>query len=123
MKLSESQKFLKSIQDTTNEDGYLKSLRFFLPPDSVPVLRHEHVFDAERKWRFDFAVPEAMVAIEIDGGIYSQGRHVRGSGFERDHQKLNRAVILGWRVLRFTRAMIRSGQAALDTAKILEGRP
>lgn len=73
-------------------------------PDPV----REHQFDADRQWRFDFAWPDVKLAVEVEGGIFSSGRHVRGAGFEADCYKYNRAVMLGWRVLRFTRKMIRT---------------
>jgi len=47
----------------------------------------------------------------VDGGIYSLGRHVRGSGIERDAEKRNAAVMAGWRVLHFTPRHVRSGIA------------
>ena len=61
----------------------------------------EHRF-SERRWRFDFAHTGLMIAIEIEGGVYSRGRHVRPKGFLGDMEKYNRAVVLGWRVLRMT---------------------
>ena len=62
----------------------------------------EHKFDAKRRWRFDFAHFERGIAIEIEGGVYSRGRHVRPKGFLGDMEKYNRAAVLGWRVLRMT---------------------
>lgn len=61
----------------------------------------EYKFHPTRKWRFDFANVSEKIAIEIEGGIYSQGRHTRGSGFRNDTIKYNQATILGWRVLRY----------------------
>ena len=60
-----------------------------------------------RRWRFDWALPSAMVAVEIDGGAYAQGRHTRGAGFESDCEKGNMALLLGWRVFHFTPGMLR----------------
>jgi len=67
-----------------------------------------------RDWRFDFAWPSEKVAVEIDGGVWSRGRHVRGAGFVGDMEKLNVAVLANWKVLRFSANHIRSGYA-LDT--------
>ncbi len=67
-------------------------------PDAV----EEHRFHPVRKWRFDLAIPSALVAVEIDGGVWSGGRHSGGAGQIKDMEKLNAAAILGWRVLRFT---------------------
>ena len=59
-------------------------------------------FHCTRKWRFDYAIPAAMVAIEVEGGAYTQGRHTRGKGFEADLEKYNTAESMGWHVLRVT---------------------
>ncbi len=77
----------------------------------LPPPEREYRFHPRRRWRFDFAWPRYMLAVEVDGGIYSRGRHVRGGGFERDAEKRNAAVIAGWRVLHFTPRLVRSGAA------------
>lgn len=68
---------------------------------------HDFRFHDKRKWRFDFAFPEALVAVELEGAVYSRGRHTRGAGYEKDCEKYNAAQLLGWRVLRYTRGMLR----------------
>lgn len=80
----------------------------------------EHRFHPTRKWRFDFAWPSAMVAVEIEGGVWTGGRHTRGSGFTADAEKYNEAALLGWRVLRFTGPMVRRGAAIEAIKKALE---
>ena len=75
------------------------------PPD------REVRFAPPRRWRFDVAWPDIRLAVEIDGGTWVSGRHTRGAGFERDCEKLNTAVLLGWRVLRFTTGMVLDGRA------------
>jgi very-short-patch-repair endonuclease len=77
----------------------------------LPAPAREFRFHPKRRWRFDFAWPIWKVAVEVDGGIYSRGRHVRGSGFERDAEKRNAAVLAGWRVLHFTPRQVKSGNA------------
>jgi hypothetical protein len=52
-----------------------------------------------------------MVAVEIEGGIWGDGRHVRGTGFIADCRKYNAAARAGWRVFRFTPEMVQSGEA------------
>ncbi len=72
----------------------------------------EFCFHPLRRFRFDFAFPAEKVAIEAEGGIWRHGRHVTGSGFTRDCEKYNEAALLGWKVLRFTSAMMDDGTAA-----------
>lgn len=71
-----------------------------------------------RRFRFDFAYVDQLLALEVEGGIWARdpGRHNRGSGFEQDATKYNLAAVLGWRVLRFTERLIRSGEA-VDTIR------
>lgn len=57
-------------------------------------------FHPTRKWRFDYAFPKYKIAIEVEGGVYSGGRHVRGKGFLNDCEKYSEAAILGWCVIR-----------------------
>jgi len=88
-----------------------RSLETLLKWNLLPGPVRELMFAPPRRWRFDFAYPERLLAIEVDGGSYVQGRHTRGSGFEKDIEKLNEAALIGWRVLRVTPAMIRDGRA------------
>ena len=85
----------------------------------LPAPAREYRFHPKRQWRFDFAWPIYKVAVEVDGGIYSRGRHVRGAGFERDVEKRNAAILAGWRVLHFTRSHIKTGQAIRDIENLL----
>lgn len=66
----------------------------------LPAPVTEMQFHPERKWRFDFAWIEQRLALEVEGGAWSGGRHTRGSGFTSDIEKYNEATRLGWRVLR-----------------------
>lgn len=62
--------------------------------------RRELVFHAERRWRFDFAWPSKRVALEIEGGVWTGGRHVSGAGFTKDMEKYNYAAAMGWLIIR-----------------------
>ncbi len=66
----------------------------------LPAPIREHRFHAIRRWRFDYAWPEQRVALEVDGGVWTGGRHTRGAGFIKDMEKLNTATVAGWRVVR-----------------------
>ena len=90
------------------------------PEPEYPFARH-----LGRRWRFDFAWPALMLAVEVDGGAWvpGGGRHTRGAGFAADHDKMNRAMLLGWRVLRFTARHLADGSALVDLAEALGSQP
>ena len=71
-----------------------------------PELRREFIFHSERKWRADFAHVESRTLIEIEGGIWIQGRHNRPQGFAKDVEKYLEAALDGWRVIRLTELQI-----------------
>ena len=86
----------------------------------LPPWEREYRFCPERRWKLDIAWPETRlstipsdpgpgVAIEVHGGIYSHGRHTRGSGFEADREKMNSAQLLGWTVIEVTEHHIDNG--------------
>lgn len=64
--------------------------------------RREYKFLHDRRFRFDIAIPDKMIAVEFEGGIWRAGRHVRGRGYARDAKKYNLATMHGWRLLRYT---------------------
>ena len=81
--------------------------------NNVPNPEREYRFAPPRRWRFDFAWPAAMLALEVEGGVWSTGGHTSGKGFTDDCEKMNEALIRGWRVLRVTGQQVKSG-AAVD---------
>jgi len=87
----------KAIEDESKQFILTRCRQLGLPE---PV--EEHRFTPERRWRFDLAWPDVMLALEFEGGIHSGGRHTRGKGYEADLAKYNVAALLGWRVLRVT---------------------
>jgi hypothetical protein len=89
----------------------------------LPSPVREHRFHLVRRWRFDFAWPPELVALEVEGGTWTGGRHVTGSGYAKDLEKYNKAAIIGWLVLRVTPEMIDDGRALvwLEEALALRG--
>ena len=91
----------------------------------IPFVR-EFYFAAPRKWRADFMVaatweqriPPAYL-IEVEGGIWSKGRHVRGKGYLDDCIKYNMAAELGYTVLRFPTELVEDGSALEQIRRIL----
>lgn len=60
----------------------------------------EYRFHPAREWRFDFAIPARHVAIEVEGGAFIGGRHIRPDGYLRDMEKYNEAAAAGWLLIR-----------------------
>lgn len=91
------------------EERLANQIRFHGLPEAV----REFPFAKSigRRWRSDFAWPDAMLLVEIEGGSWIDGGHVRGSGFAKDCEKYNHAAILGFKVLRFTGDQVMKDQA------------
>ena len=77
----------------------------------------EFEFHPERNWKFDYCIPDKMIAIENEGGAFKQrtytnkqgnlittigGRHNSGKGFLGDMEKYNEATAMGYRLIRVT---------------------
>lgn len=73
-------------------------LAFLRPSDGKPY-----------EWRFDYLF-DGLVAIECQGGVWTQGRHSRGEGQTTDMLKFNAAQCLGYIVLLFTPEQMESGE-------------
>ena len=118
-----------------------------LAPKNAPLPRREYVFAKGRHYRFDFAWPTIKittvssptgggypnqvdshstraVAVEIEGGLFIQGGHVRGAAYERNLEKYNLATTLGWRLLRFSPGMLERnpGACIAQVVRTLGGR-
>lgn len=85
-----------------------ETLALQLKAYNIPFER-EYRFHPTRRWRFDFVVKG--YAVEIEGGVYRKSRHTTGKGYTADCEKYNEAALMGWRVLRFTTEMVKSGEA------------
>jgi len=69
--------------------------------------RNKLINDKKRKWRFDWAFYSLRIAVEYEGGIFSQyngkkSGHHTAKHYTKDTDKYNRAQALGWRVIRVT---------------------
>lgn len=69
--------------------------------ENIEVVR-EYRFHPERKWRFDFAIPDHKIGIEYEGLNSEKSGHTTLVGYTGDTEKYNAAQALGWRVIRFT---------------------
>ncbi len=78
----------------------------------------EYRFAPPRRWRFDWAHPDRKVAIEIEGGVFVGGRHVRPVGYGQDCKSINEAAVRGWRVLRYTTEQFGRGRPLDDLQRL-----
>jgi very-short-patch-repair endonuclease len=85
----------------------------------LPKPESEYRFALPRQWRFDYCWPDHKVAVEIEGAIFTQGRHTRGTGYKKDMEKYNQAAKNGWRVFRFQPTELRKGIAQAFMKEIL----
>jgi len=69
-----------------------------LMAEGLPVPHFEFSIPWEADRRFDVAYPDQLLAIEWD----SRRWHTQADAFVRDRERDRRAVLHGWRVLRFT---------------------
>lgn len=85
---------------------------------ALPEPQREYRFLPPRRWRFDYAWVDALVAIECEGGAWIRGRHTRGIGFINDMAKYNAAQLAGWIVLRYTPQQLTQA-ATLETLRTI----
>ena len=62
----------------------------------------EYKFCSDRKFKFDFALPEKLIAIEYEGLMSEKSGHTTVTGYTSNCEKYNLATCLGWRMLRYT---------------------
>jgi very-short-patch-repair endonuclease len=86
--------------------------------DLVP--KREYRFHPVRKWKCDFAFIKQKLLVEVEGGIFTGGRHVTGTGYVKDLIKYNQAAILGWTILRYSSKDVYSGAAAKEIRTYLK---
>lgn len=98
-------------------------LSFQLRAAGIEHEREYHAIPA-RRYRWDFALVEARVLIEVQGGIWMRDRtgHTTGKGVRRDCEKANLAALHGWRTLFFTSDMVESGEAVRVIDEVIRWR-
>lgn len=79
----------------------------------------EFKFHPTRKWRADFHLKDKKILVEVEGGIWSNGRHTRGKGYLADLDKYNAATMMGYQVIRFSTEQVKSGSAIEQIEKMV----
>lgn len=101
------------VKDTPKPTGSTleRDMGYFLNDAGIVDYQLEWRFHTTRRWRFDFAWPDKMLALEVEGGTWINGAHTRGRHYESDCVKYNEAALAGWRVIRATSDMVHDGRA------------
>lgn len=68
---------------------------------------------------YDFAWPEFLLTVEINGGTWTKSGHSTGKGIQRDYTKSNAAVMHGWCPLVFTADDVKDLTAVLTVKGFL----
>lgn len=110
----------KARRDERRESSLGLALKAIEQATGLTATR-EFVFCPGRRFRFDVAWIAVQVAAEIDGAVWTGGRHTRGAGFIKDQEKTNLAALAGWRVFRFTWKDVDSGAFADVMIKAMGG--
>ena len=90
-------------------EQHLRELRIEFDP--------EWKFYPNRRWKADYKIwptgkaGETTILVEIEGAIWTQGRHTRGSGYTKDLEKYRMAAALGYKVFRFSTQEVLDGTA------------
>ena len=100
------------------ENRYLFFLAL-LAMRKLPEPVQEFKFHPSRKWRMDFAWPDQRIGLEVEGGIWSGGRHTRGKGYLQDMEKYNEATLMGFKLLRVTPKQMDNGDAVELVERLL----
>ena len=79
-----------------------KAFRQLCVDAGLPEPVAEYKFHDKRRWRIDyyFETDEKRLALEVEGGVYTYGRHNRASGFIADMEKYNALTTAGIYLLR-----------------------
>ena len=108
---------VKVAQLSPLEELFLRQVRGCDVPEPESQWRFLH----NRRFRFDFAWPDAKLALEIQGGYYSNGRHNRDP--IADAKKANIAGLHGWTVIFAKSDEVRNGTALMWVREALTPEP
>lgn len=104
---------LPAPESPGEEELALHIRAYGLEPPRRQYLFAEHL---GRAFAMDFAWPDRMLTVEIDGAVH----RIKGR-FRADLERHNLAQVLGWRVLRFSPADVKSAKAVDTVRAVLAG--
>lgn len=116
-------------RDTSAEDRLEFELRLlgvtfetqFELPKRVQIPRRDGR-KTERMWRFDAAIPDFKLLVEVDGGVWTRGAHGHPLDITRNMAKRNDAALAGYFVLAFEPRQVKSRLAIATITGFLASR-
>jgi hypothetical protein len=91
----------RKVLDRILQERFAAEFETVWKRNNGPELEKEFRFWPKGKaWLADYRVVGKMVLIELEGGVWSKGRHVRPAGFIEDCIKYNKAAMMGYMVIR-----------------------
>lgn len=124
IKVSEKEKLTALFDQRMTEAGFhVKQPVAIYNGEGPFAIFSEWKFWPQRKFAFDRAWPGLKLAVEIEGGVWRKGggAHSHPTNIMRDIEKYNGAVILGWRILRFTDYHLKSPYAVECVTEAIKG--
>ena len=102
---------LKTAQKKAKREALENLLLHQIRCLKLPKPQRNYKFHPTRKLELDFAWPDLMLAVEVQGGTYSGGKHARGVGYTNDCRKMGEAMALGWVIYWCDTVLVRNGEA------------
>jgi len=109
---------VKKAEDKAKREALESLFYFHVVALCLPVPVHQfkmpHV-----PYVYDYAWPEFLLTVEINGGTWTKSGHSTGKGIQRDYTKSNAAVMHGWNPLVFTADDVKDLTAVLTVKEFL----
>lgn len=87
---------VKAAKKDPQSGRYVATVNALCDARGLPRPTPEVQFHPTRKWRCDFCWIAERVVMEVDGGIFTNGRHTRGSGWIKDAEKRRELAAMGY---------------------------
>ena len=109
-------RLVEQVRDAEHQESINAVLQEQFRSAGLPAVP-EYRFAPPRRWAFDFAFPDLLLAIEIEGID-----HRKKNRYARDLSKYNTAARRGWCLLRFTARQVHDRTAIQEIEQVYRER-